>query len=404
MADLWSPMLMTFAGLAAIPVSLFCVEVLAAVFNRQRGFLFSARCDFRQCVAVLVPAHNEGLGLLHTLENIKTQLRAGDRIVVVADNCSDNTAAVAKAAGAEVTERNDLSKIGKGYALEWGIQHLSINPPGIVVIVDADCKLTPNTLDQLSMACSTTNHPVQALNLMTAPNDALIDYRVAVFAFRVKNWVRPLGLSALHLPCQLMGTGMAFPWKVISSANLATGLVVEDLKLGLDLTRAKNPPLFCPSAGVISQFPSSITGARSQRKRWEQGHLAFITRTIPRLVYESFTLGNFHLLALALDAAIPPLTLLGMMVFLMVAISGFSALLGLSSAALFLSAASLLAYLVAILLCWLKFARDILPLRSVFSIAAYAIDKLPLYLQMLSRSGNSQWIRTDRKKLDDSNK
>jgi cellulose synthase/poly-beta-1,6-N-acetylglucosamine synthase-like glycosyltransferase len=398
MAGLLSLILVTFAGLVAVPVLLFCVEVLAAVLTRRPVFLFSARDNSRQRLAVLVPAHNEGLGLLHTLEDVKTQLSPGDRLVVVADNCTDNTAAVAKTAGAEVTERNDPSKIGKGYALEWGIQHLTVNPPAIVVIIDADCKLTPNSLDQLSTACSTTNHPVQALNLMTAPDDALIDYRVAVFAFRVKNWVRPLGLSAFNLPCQLMGTGMAFPWEVINSANLATGLVVEDLKLGLDLTRARNPPLFCPSAGVISQFPSSTTGARSQRKRWEQGHIALITRTIPRLVYESFTLGNFHLLALALDAAIPPLTLLGMMVLLMVTISGFSALLGLSSSALFLSAACLSAYLVAILLCWLKFARDILPLRSILSMVSYAIDKLPLYLQLLSRGGNSQWIRTDRKK------
>jgi cellulose synthase/poly-beta-1,6-N-acetylglucosamine synthase-like glycosyltransferase len=398
MADFLSTILVIFAGLVAAPVLFFCLEVLAAVLSKQRGFLFSARDDSRQSIAVIVPAHNEESGLLHTLEDIKTQLRPSDRVVVVADNCADNTAALAKKAGAEVTERNDPNKIGKGYALAWGLQHLSANPPAIVVIIDADCKLTPNSLDQLSTACSTTNHPVQALNLMTAPDDALIDYRAAVFAFRVKNWARPLGLSAFSLPCQLMGTGMAFPWEVINSANLATGLMVEDLKLGLDLTRAGKSPLFCPLACVISQFPSTITGARSQRKRWEQGHMALIISTIPRLVFESFTLGNFQLLALALDASIPPLTLLGMMVLLMVAISGFSAVFGLSSSALFLSSATLLLYLVAILLCWLKFARDILPLRSILSVAAYAIGKLPLYFQFLSHSGNSQWIRTDRKK------
>jgi cellulose synthase/poly-beta-1,6-N-acetylglucosamine synthase-like glycosyltransferase len=404
MAGLLSLILVTFAGLVAVPVLLFFVEVLAAVLTRRPGFLFSKEDDSRQSIAILVPAHNEGLGLLHTLEDIKTQLRPGDRLVVVADNCTDNTAAVARTAGVEITERNDLSKIGKGYALEWGIQHLAVNPPAIVVIIDADCRLTPNSLDQLSTACSTTNHPVQALNLMTAPDDSPIDYRVAVFAFRVKNWVRPLGLSAFNLPCQLMGTGMAFPWEVINSANLATGLVVEDLKLGLDLTRAGDPPLFCPTACVISQFPPSIKGAESQRKRWEQGNIGLITSTIPRLVYESFTLGNFRLLALALDAAIPPLTLLGMMVLLMVAISVFAAVLGLSSSAVFLSSANLSLYLVAILLCWLKFARDILPLRSILSVAAYAIDKLPLYLQMLFHNDGSQWIRTDRKKIEKNNK
>ena len=100
---------------------------------------------------------------------------------------------------------------------------------------------------------------MQALNLQIAPRtNSPIDFRVAEFAFRVKNWVRPLGLRALNLPCQLMGTGMAFPWAVIRSANLASGLAVEDLKLGLDLARAGHPPLFCPSAASIasSQRPS----------------------------------------------------------------------------------------------------------------------------------------------------
>jgi cellulose synthase/poly-beta-1,6-N-acetylglucosamine synthase-like glycosyltransferase len=397
-ASYLSIILIIFSGLVAAPVLFFCVEVLAAVLTKQQGFLFSAKAKSRQRIAVIVPAHNEELGLLHTLEDIKTQLRSGDRVLVVADNCADDTAALAKKAGVEVTERNDPSKIGKGYALAWGVRHLSANPPAIVVIIDADCKLTPNSLDQLSTACATTNHPVQALNLMTAPADARIDYRAAVFAFRVKNWVRPLGLSAFNLPCQLMGTGMAFPWEVINSVNLATGLVVEDLKLGLDLTRSGKSPLFCPMACVVSQFPSTATGARSQRKRWEQGHMALIASSIPRLICESFISKNFQLLALALDASIPPLTLLGIMVLFMVGISGFSAKFGLSPSALFLSSATLLLYLVAILLSWSKFARDILPPRSILSVAAYALGKLPLYFQLLSRSGNSQWIRTDRKK------
>ena len=154
--------------------------------------------------------------MLGTLDDIKAQLRSGDRLLVVADNCTDDTAAVAKVAGAEVTERHDLARIGKGYALDWGLQHLSVDPPEIVIVIDADCRLATNTLDQLAMACATTRRPVQALYLMTAPDEPSINYRVAMFAFRVKNWVRPLGLRALNLPCQLMGTGMAFPWECIS--------------------------------------------------------------------------------------------------------------------------------------------------------------------------------------------
>src|SRR5208282_6541504 len=105
-----------------------------------------------------------------------------------------------------------------------------------------------------------------------------------------------------------------------------SGLEVEDLKLGLDLVRAGHPPLFFPLASVNSQFPSSIKGAKTQRKRWEQGHVTMIGAIIPRLVYQSLTRANFRLLALALDAAVPPLTLLGILAGLMLVLSAFGVL------------------------------------------------------------------------------
>jgi cellulose synthase/poly-beta-1,6-N-acetylglucosamine synthase-like glycosyltransferase len=393
-------LLATFAGLIAIPVCVFCIEILAAVTLPQLELLSASKNGIRQRIAVLVPAHNESAGLLDTLGDIKAQLQSGDRMLVVADNCTDDTAAIARAAGAEVIERNDPTKIGKGYALDWGLQHLSADPPEIVIIIDADCTLANGALNRLATACAETGHPMQALNLQTAPSDSPIDFRVAEFAFRVKNWVRPLGLRALNLPCQLMGTGMAFPWEVIRSVDLASGLAVEDLKLGFDVARAGHAPLFCPSAAVNSQFPTSIKGAESQRKRWEQGHISMIARIVPRLAYESLSQGNFRLLALTLDVAVPPLTLLGMLVSLMLAVSALGVLFGLSSSALVVSAASFLGYLIAVTLCWLKFGRDVLPLRSILSVASYVFDKLPFYRQTLFGGRSSQWIRTDRKKTE----
>jgi cellulose synthase/poly-beta-1,6-N-acetylglucosamine synthase-like glycosyltransferase len=352
---------------------------------------------FRPRVAVVVPAHNENVGILDTLNDIKAQLHSGDRLLVVADNCTDNTAEVAKTTGAEVTERNDPTKIGKGYALAWAVRHLSADPPGTTIVIDADCRLERDTLDSLATMSAATNRPIQALYLMTAPDDSAIDQRVAAFAFRVKNWARPLGLRALRLPCQLMGTGMAFPWEIICAANLATGAVVEDMELGLDLARAGRSAVFWPSARVTSQFPVSVGGAKSQRKRWEQGHIGVIFRSVPRLVCESLVKRNFKLLALSLDAAIPPLTLLGMLLSIMLLVSGLGALLGFSYLALIVSAANFSAYMLAVAMCWLKFGRDILPLSSIFSVFPYIARKLPLYRQVFSRGGSSRWIRTERK-------
>jgi cellulose synthase/poly-beta-1,6-N-acetylglucosamine synthase-like glycosyltransferase len=190
---------------------------------------------------------------------------------VVADNCIDDTVDVARAAGADVIVRNDLKKIGKGYALDWGVQHLGADPPAIVIIFDADCRLARHAIAELAAACITTRRPAQALYLITESDQSSINYQVAEFAFLVKKRVRPLGLNALNLSCQMMGTGRAFPWETIRSTNLASRSIVEDLELGLKLAQAGHPLLFCLFAKVTSRFPWSSEGVRGQSKRWEGG-------------------------------------------------------------------------------------------------------------------------------------
>jgi cellulose synthase/poly-beta-1,6-N-acetylglucosamine synthase-like glycosyltransferase len=394
MSLVFSWLLVAVAGLLAIPVGLFCLEIIAASFLRPQRRSLPAN-GARQRIAVLVPAHDEETGLPDTLADIKAQLRKGDRILVVADNCTDDTAAVAKAAGAEVTERRDSARVGKGYALAWGIDHLRLDAPDIVIIIDADCRLADGSVDRLAEACAASGAPVQALNLMIAPDRSSKDYRVAIFAFRIKNWVRPLGLDALNLPCQLTGTGMAFPWEVINSADLATGLAVEDMKLGLDLAQAGHSPVFCASAKVISQFPTSVNGAMTQRRRWEHGHLGMI-KSVPGLICRSLIGRNIPLAALTLDLAVPPLTVLGTLLTALVAASALGRMLGLASAALPFSAAVLGAYVGALLLCWLNFGRDVLPAASILSIAYYVAGKFPLYNQIFCRGQDLRWIRTDR--------
>jgi cellulose synthase/poly-beta-1,6-N-acetylglucosamine synthase-like glycosyltransferase len=386
------------ALLLAIPVAVFFIEIVAGILLPQGASLPAGRSS-RQRLAVLVPAHNESTGLLPTVADIKAQLQASDRLLVVADNCTDDTASVAAAAGAEVIDRTDPDRKGKGYALAWGIRHLGADPPDVVIVIDADCRLADTALERLATACAVTNRPVQSLYRMSAPVNSPINFRVAEFAWNVKNKARPLGLAALGLPCQLMGSGMAFPWDVIRSADLASGSIVEDLKLGLDLALAGNPPVFRPFPGVTGVFPLSSEGARTQRLRWEQGHLGIILTTLPRLIAVALRHADVNLFALAIDLAIPPLSLLGMIVIAMALIASTATLLGMSSVAMLVSLASVAAFSGGVFLSWLKYGRDILPAASIFLLPSYVIGKLPLYGQILFRKSVGQWTRTDRSKL-----
>lgn len=384
------------AGLLSIPVAVLFVEVIAARKTGEGKPVELPGSGAARRVAVIVPAHNESVGIVPTIADIRPQLNAHDRLIVVADNCTDDTAAAAESAGAEVIVRNDLEKIGKGYALGWGINYISNDPPEFVVFIDADCRIQSDAIEKLTEACGNLRKPVQACFLMKNPANSPIDHSLAEFFFLLRNWVRPLGLRHLNCPVQLMGTGMIFPWDVIRSAPLASGHLVEDLKLGLDLAEAGKAPHFLPFVKVISDFPVTVKGTESQRKRWVQGHIGMILKTVPRLLFTAVTRRNWDLLILTLDLLVPPLSLLGLLIVGVLALSSLAAILGLPLAALIISMANSVVFALAIILAWRNFGRDVLPARVLVAIGPSILGKLRLYGQMLLGRTAVQWVRTDR--------
>lgn len=384
-----------FTALVAVPIATLLVEVLAAVVFTKRAASL-AGLDVRGSVAVLVPAHNESEGVRKTLLEISSQIRRGDRLLVVADNCTDDTATIATEAGAEVVERHDPQLVGKGFALDAGVRHLRANPPAVVIMIDADCHPAAGTIDRLAMACLASGRPAQALDLMISPGRASVNYSVAEFAWRLKNWVRPLGLAWLGLPCQLMGTGMAFPWSVIKDANLATGHIVEDMRLGLDLSAANCAPLFCPDAVVTSEFPVSAEGGATQRQRWEQGHLQLIRDTALPMLRLAFRQRNLNLAALVIDMSVPPLALLVLLSAAMLSFSAVAMMLTGSWLPVTFAGLSFAGFILAVTLAWARWGRDVLPFSSLARIFPYLVRKLLLYLKLLRDRPAARWIRTDR--------
>lgn len=379
----------------AVPAILFYAEVLLALKSNAARVDASPRGA--ATAAILVPAHNESQNLVPTLQDIRAQLEDGDRVVVVADNCTDDTADVARACQAEVIVRDCPDKRGKSYALDWGVRHLGDARPDVVIIVDADCRLSPQALPGLKQACLASHRPVQALYLMEADPASASDHAVSRFAWLVKNLVRPLGLRAAGLPCQLMGTGMALPAKLLDQVDLATGHLTEDVCLGLACARAGRPPLFLPDAVVHSTFAKTDDATRSQRRRWEHGHLQLIlSEAIPSMV-RGMQEKNLPLVALALDLLVPPVTLLGFLLVISFMFGFGTWLLGGAAVPVIVSSVSVLAFGLGLATAWIVFGRRVLPFRKLLLLPWYALEKVALYSGLFSKGFETRWVRTERK-------
>jgi cellulose synthase/poly-beta-1,6-N-acetylglucosamine synthase-like glycosyltransferase len=385
--------LLIAALILLIPIAVLFIECSLAVFSRTKPNRVAS--SNQPGIAVLVPAHNEAAGIRPVLQGLLAQLSNDDQLVVIADNCTDETAEVARSTGATVIERQDETRRGKGYALDYGVQFLSANPPDVVILMDADCLVQPGALSQIAQQAVITKRPIQALYLMEQPTDPKPKDAVSALAFLVKNQVRPAGLAQLNMPCLLTGTGMAFPWAVIQKATLASGNIVEDMQLGVDLAIDGYPAQFCGTARVTGLLPQQQHAAKSQRTRWEHGHLQTIVTQVPKLLKAALIQRRLDLLALALELSVPPLSLL---VMGWIALTGLAVIIGLLGASwlptLLLSLAGGM-MLVAVLAGWFRFGRTVLPAQTLLSIPLYLLWKIPLYLAFLWKP-QTEWVRTDR--------
>lgn len=394
-----------------VPIAVLFVECSAALLP---GRPFSGvKSASRPRIAVLVPAHNEAQGISATLETILPQLTERDRLVVIADNCTDETAEVAKRCfelesdaqsansvsgklDASVVERQDTDRRGKGYALDYGLRYIEDNPPDVVVMVDADCLVHPGTIERIAGLAASSSRPVQATYLMERPANPEPKDAISALAVLVKNLVRPSGLARLGLPCLLTGTGMAFPWSAIASSPLASGNIVEDMQLGIDLAIAGQALLFCQEARVTARLPQQQQAAKSQRMRWEHGHLQTLFTQVPRLLKAAVHQRRFDLLAMALDLGVPPLALTVLVWCVALVVCAFAAMqLGASWIPLILLAIEGLLIFLAIVGAWAKFGRDDLPVLTLLTVPFYVLWKIPLYLRFLVRP-QTKWIRTER--------
>lgn len=350
----------------------------------------------RPTVDVLIPAHNESTVIGRTLASILPQVRSGDRVCVVADNCTDDTAVIARSMGVDVLERFDDTNRAKGFAVAAGLDHLERDSADVVLMVDADCKISEGAIDQLSRQAISFQCPIQANYQMPIAGDTGVWGSVSGFAVRVKNMVRPLGLHRLGFGCALSGSGMAFPKSVARMPVWASDNIVEDMKISYDLALAGFPPRYCPTVVVSAALPEARHDALEQRKRWEHGHLQTMLGQIPRLLFGAIKTMRPGLVVAALDLLIPPLSLLVQLWAMATLVAAIvTAALGLPLTGLIVLLVAGLALFGAIIVAWLAHGRDILSVSELCMVPFYVMTKLPLYIAAIFRPQRA-WKRTTR--------
>ncbi len=387
-------LLLLAAFILLIPVSVFVVECLLALIPERRQ-AWDPNGPAPKTV-VMVPAHNEEAEIGATLASLKTAAPDDSRILVVADNCSDKTAEVARAAGAECVERHDTERRGKGYALVFGLDHLASAPPDVVIVVDADCRVSQDALKLIAQKAHRTQRPVQADYVLTPPAEHTPLSVISGLAVLVKNRVRPAGLRRIGMPCHLTGSGMAFPYEVMRKAPPAGAYLVEDMLIGIELAKLGHPPLSCSEAEVTSHLPERDEAAQGQRRRWEHGHLTTLLQHGPALVKDGVTRGSPMLVAMGLDLLVPPLALLIMLMLAGLAITFLAGLIGIGFGPFFMLFGGLGWLTVAVGAAWFVYGRETLPFKYVATIPAYVAWKIPLYLSYFFKRGQATWVRTER--------
>lgn len=259
-------------------------------------------------LTVLVPAHDEAGSIGAAVAGLLACGYPADRLrlLVIADNCSDATAKLAREAGAETWERDDRSNPGKGQALAWALDRLRDEGEATdaVVMVDADCVPSSNLLDRLAAHLAAGADGAQARLAIGDPQTSTAA-ALRSGAYALMNYVRPLGKEALGLSVGLQGTGMAFAARTLAEIPWNSFSLIEDREYHLQMIEAGRRVRFVADAEVRTPAPPSRSGADMQETRWDAGNLYLARTWLPRLL-RGGRAESWERLHAALDLVVPP--------------------------------------------------------------------------------------------------
>lgn len=291
----------------AVPVAGCGLYLGALTLAGRRQRPLESGCTTR--FVVVVPAHNEALVIEQAVQSLQTIDYPLEkyRIVVIADNCTDATATIARSAGADVIERFDNERRSKGYALTDVFPQLLADPwVDAVVVVDADTVVSQNVLSAISARFERGELAAQVDYRVLAAESSWRTELMGV-AFACFHEVRSLGRERFGLSSGLRGNGMAFTRRALEIAPHTAASLVEDLEYGIELGELGVRVAYVGEAFVEAEMPTAESSAATQRQRWEAGRSDLKKRKLKSLIRRAVSERDVVLADLALDLAVPPL-------------------------------------------------------------------------------------------------
>jgi exopolysaccharide biosynthesis WecB/TagA/CpsF family protein len=385
---------------AAVAVCALYLLTLALASSIGRREAPAGRSKPRSLLAVLVPAHDEERLIARCVESLLAQSypRALYRVVVIADNCSDSTAEIARVVGADVMVRDQADARGKGQALRWAMDLVLAvpNPPDAIVVVDADSIADSNLLTGLERELAAGHGVVQGDYTVivdpASPKSAII-----AAGFLLFHRVRFSGRARLGMAANLVGNGMLFARSVLESHPWDAFSGVEDLEYSMRLRLAGIRPQFAPAAHVSGPGPATGAGVDKQRLRWEGGRFAVVRGWLWKLVATAVQRRDARLLDAAIDLAVPPLGLLCMAIGAGTLVAVAAVLTHIAPewtlAPWIVAAVAIPAYVFI----GLRAAQAPAPVwRAVLGAPAFLAWKVLTYVRLLRGFDSTRWDRSDR--------
>lgn len=247
----------------------------------------------------IIPAHNESSVIKSLIDSLKKQDYPKDLldIYVIADNCTDNTAEIAKQAGAIVYERFDKEKKTKGYAMQWFLNKMveqNVDYDAFCVF-DADNIVMPDFITNMNKKLCQGEEVVQGYRDIKNPTDTWITAGYAIFYWTMNRFYHlaryNLGLSPL-----INGTGFMVKMDIVRQEGWNTKTLTEDIEFSLKNIAKGRKLGWALDAKVYDEQPLQFSQSWKQRSRWTVGHLQcvrYYTKDLLNGIKKNKTLMNF---------------------------------------------------------------------------------------------------------------